>query len=108
MSKTVTKADLIEAVYEATGKGRSEVKDLVEDLIELIKNGMATKDGVLISGFGKFEVHSKRSRIGRNPHTGQPMTLPARRVATFRLSNKFRAELNANNPLRPQQDEEKS
>ena len=93
--RTVTKADLIEAIYEKTGKGRSEVKDYVEELIDLIKRAMTAKDGVLISGFGKFEVHDKRSRLGRNPHTRQPMMLPARRVATFRLSNKFRNELNA-------------
>ena len=73
--RTVTKADLIEAIYEKTGKGRSEVKDYVEELIDLIKRAMTAKDGVLISGFG--------------------MMLPARRVATFRLSNKFRNELNA-------------
>lgn len=93
--RTVTKADLIEAIYEKTGKDRSEVKDYVEELIDLIKRAMTAKDGVLISGFGKFEVHDKRSRLGRNPHTRQPMMLPARRVATFRLSNKFRNELNA-------------
>ena len=93
--RTVTKADLIEAIYEKTGKGRSEVKDYVEELIDLIKRAMTAKDGVLISGFGKFEVHDKRSRLGRNPRTRQPMMLPARRVATFRLSNKFRNELNA-------------
>jgi integration host factor subunit alpha len=94
MSKTLTKADIVEAIYEKTDKNRAEVKKLVEKLLTIMKQAVKKDRTLLISGFGKFEAYGKEARKGRNPKTDATITLPPRRVVVFRLSRKFRAELN--------------
>lgn len=94
MKKTLTKADIVEAIYEATGTNRVEIRDEVEKLLEIMKEAIKKDHALLISGFGKFECYDKASRKGRNPHTDEVITLPSRKVIVFRLSRKFRAELN--------------
>jgi integration host factor subunit alpha len=94
MSKTLTKADIVEAIYEKTDKNRAEVKKLVEKLLTIMKQAIKKDHTLLISGFGKFEAYDKDARKGRNPKTDATITLPPRKVVVFRLSRKFRAELN--------------
>lgn len=94
MKKTLTKADLVEAIYEQTECNRSDVKDVVEKLLDIMKNAIKKDGYLLISGFGKFECYEKASRKGRNPQTDATITLPSRKVMVFRLSRKFRSELN--------------
>jgi len=94
MSKTLTKADIVEAIYEKTDKNRAEVKKLVEKLLIIMKQAVKKDHTLLISGFGKFEAYDKDARKGRNPKTDATITLPPRKVVVFRLSRKFRAELN--------------
>jgi integration host factor subunit alpha len=94
MSKTLTKADIVEAIYEKTDKNRAEVKKLVENLLTIMKQAIKKDHSLLISGFGKFEAYDKDARKGRNPKTDATITLPPRKVVVFRLSRKFRAELN--------------
>ena len=94
MSKTLTKADIVEAIYEKTDKNRAEVKKLVEKLLTIMKQAVKKDRTLLVSGFGKFEAYDKDARKGRNPKTDATITLPPRRVVVFRLSRKFRAELN--------------
>ena len=94
MSKTLTKADIVEAIYEKTDKNRAEVKKLVEKLLTIMKQAVKKDHTLLVSGFGKFEAYDKDARKGRNPKTDATITLPPRRVVVFRLSRKFRAELN--------------
>jgi len=94
MSKTLTKADIVEAIYEKTDKNRAEVKKLVEKLLTIMKQAVKKDHTLLISGFGKFEAYDKDARRGRNPKTDATITLPPRKVVVFRLSRKFRAELN--------------
>ena len=94
MSKTLTKADIVEAVYEKTDKNRPEVKKLVDKLLTIMKQAIKKDHTLLISGFGKFEAYDKDARKGRNPKTDATITLPPRKVVVFRLSRKFRAELN--------------
>ena len=94
MSKTLTKADIVEAIYEKTDKNRAEVKKLVEKLLNIMKQAVKKDHTLLISGFGKFEAYDKDARKGRNPKTDATITLSPRRVVVFRLSRKFRAELN--------------
>jgi len=94
MSKTLTKADIVEAIYEKTDKNRVEVKKLVEKLLDIMKQAIKKDSALLLSGFGKFEAYGKDARKGRNPKTDAAITLPPRKVAVFRLSRKFRAELN--------------
>ena len=94
MNKTLTKADIVEAIYEKTDKNRAEVKKLVEKLLTIMKQAVKKDRTLLISGFGKFEAYDKDARKGRNPKTDATITLPPRKVVVFRLSRKFRAELN--------------
>ena len=94
MNKTLTKADIVEAIYEKTDKNRAEVKKLVEKLLTIMKQAVKKDRTLLISGFGKFEAYDKDARKGRNPKTDATITLPPRKVVVFRLSRKFRVELN--------------
>ena len=94
MSKALTKADIVEAIYEKTDRNRQDVKNTVETLLELMKQSIKKDHALLISGFGKLEAYSKRERRGRNPQTDESIMLSPRKVVVFRLSRKFRAELN--------------
>ncbi len=94
MNKALTKAEIVEAVYEKTDKNRAEVKQIVENLLQIMKQSVKKDHALLLSGFGKFEAYDKKARKGRNPQTDQSITLPPRKVVVFRLSRKFRAELN--------------
>lgn len=92
--KTLTKADIVDYIYEKTEKNRAEVKVLVDSLLEIMKQAVKKDNSLLISGFGKFDAYDKRARKGRNPQTSDSIVLPPRKVVVFRLSRKFRAELN--------------
>lgn len=94
MSNTLTKADIVEKIYQYSTKNRTELKEIIEHLIFLIKKGLKEENSVLISGFGKFEAYQKHPRKGRNPQTNETILLPGRKVVVFRISKKFRAELN--------------
>jgi integration host factor subunit alpha len=94
MSNTLTKADIVEEIYERTERNRAEVKKQVEDLLFIMKESIKKDYSLLISGFGKFEAYDKRARKGRNPQTEESIILEPRTVCVFRLSRKFRAELN--------------
>ena len=94
MSKTLTKADIVDYIYEKTEMNRAEVKVLADNLLDLMKGAIKQDGSLLVSGFGKFESYAKKERKGRNPQTSQSILLPPRKVVVFRLSRKFRAELN--------------
>lgn len=91
----MTKADIVEALYEKVGFSKKEAADLVELVFDTIKGTLSQGNKIKISGFGNFVVREKRSRIGRNPQTGQSIEISARRVLTFRPSQVLRAEVNA-------------
>ncbi len=88
------KADIVDNVRDATGLTVDQAKRSVEGVISLLKSGLMEDRSVLISSFGKFEARLKKPRPGRNPKTGEKMTLSERMVATFKLSRKLRARLN--------------
>ncbi|MBQ9405774.1 MAG: HU family DNA-binding protein [Desulfovibrio sp.] len=94
MDKTLTKADIVDCIYESSSKNRSEVKLVVEKLLAIMKKAIKEERALLITGFGKFECYDKASRKGRNPQTEEIITLPSRKVTVFRLSRKLRDELN--------------
>ena len=94
MNRALTKADIVEAVYEQTDRNRAEVKNIVESLLGLMKQAVKKDHSLLISRFRKFEAYDKNARKGRNPQTDEAITLPPRKVVVFRLSRKFRVELN--------------
>ena len=83
---TVTRADLTDAVHRETGLPRLDAAEFVEMAIEAIAERLTADETVMISGFGTFRVRDKRAREGRNPKTGEPAPIPARRVVTFRPS----------------------
>ncbi len=92
--KTLTKADIVDSIYEKTDRNRAEVKEVVETLLKIMKQAIKKDHALLISGFGKFEAYDKQARKGRNPQTDETIVLPPRKVVVFRVSRKFRAELN--------------
>lgn len=92
--RTLTKADIVDAIYEKVDMNRAEIKGHVESLLEIMKDAIKKDNNLLISGFGKFEAYAKKARKGRNPQTSDTITLPPRKVVVFRLSRKFRTELN--------------
>jgi integration host factor subunit alpha len=92
--KTLTKAEIVDNIYEKTKRNRAEVKSQVESLLEIMKQAIKKDHSLLVSGFGKFEAYDKKARKGRNPQTAETIVLPPRKVVVFRLSRKFRAELN--------------
>ena len=93
---TLTKAGIIEQIHEKTDshRHRSEIKEIVEFTLDMMKEVIKNDHELLISGFGKFEAYSKKTRRGRNPQTAKEIVLPSRKVIVYRLSRKFRAELN--------------
>ncbi len=91
---TLTKADIVNEIYERTESNRTEVKKHVEELLNIMKEAIKDDYSLLVSGFGKFEAYDKKARKGRNPQTEESITLEPRTVCVFRLSRKFRAELN--------------
>ena len=82
----MTKADIIERIQQRSRVSRKEVGEIVELVFEKIKKNLETGDKVKLSGFGNFIVHSKHARRGRNPQTGEEITISSRRVLSFRPS----------------------
>jgi integration host factor subunit alpha len=94
---SLTKNDLIERINDY-GFTREKSAKIIETLIELMKSSLASGEDVLISGFGKFCVNRKNSRIGRNPATGEALELSERRVVTFKCSEKLKNNIAARQP----------
>ena len=90
----MTKAEIVDLISEKAGFSRREAAEILEVVLELIKNSVARGEDVKISGFGKFAVRDKRARRGRNPQTGQALEITARRVLTFKPSPILRDALN--------------
>ncbi|MCB0351629.1 MAG: integration host factor subunit alpha [Bdellovibrionales bacterium] len=91
---TVTKADIVESVYQKIGFSKKEASELVELVFNELKNTLCEGEKVKISGFGNFVVRAKKERVGRNPQTGDQIKISARRVLTFRPSQVLKAILN--------------
>ncbi len=90
----MTKAEIVEQIYEQVGFSKKESAELVEKVFEAIKETLARGEKVKISGFGNFVVREKNERKGRNPQTGEEIRLPARRVLTFKPSLVLKNVLN--------------
>jgi len=88
------KTQIVEAIQNEKGFTQKQAKESVDILVEIIKNTLKNGENVLLSGFGKFCVNEKAERTGRNPATGEGITLPARKVVTFRCSGKLRDRIN--------------
>ena len=93
-TRTITRADLAEAVYEQVGLSRNESSDLVEVLLEEVCTALVNGDNVKISSFGSFSVRKKDQRIGRNPKTGVEVPILPRKVLVFRASHVLKDRIN--------------
>ena len=92
---TMTKADIVENVYEKVGGfSKKEAAEVVEMVFDTIKETLERGEKIKISGFGNFIVRDKKSRVGRNPQTGEEIEISARRVLTFRPSQVLKNALN--------------
>lgn len=92
--KTVTRADLCEAVYQKVGLSRTESADLVEMVLDEISDCLVRGESVKLSSFGSFLVRQKGERIGRNPKTGEEVPISPRRVMVFKPSNVLKQKIN--------------
>src|SRR5277367_868857 len=91
--RTLTRAHLTEALHDEVGLTRQDCAGLVERTLDLVTEAMERGEAVKLSGFGVFEVRSKRERMGRNPKTGAPATIEPRRVIGFRASQVIKARI---------------
>jgi integration host factor subunit alpha len=105
---TLTKAELIDSVYEKVGFSKKEAADLVEMVFENMKEELCKGQSIKISGFGKFRVRSKKARMGRNPQTGEAMVISARKVLTFTPSRILRDGINGKSAALPSSIQEGS
>ena len=92
--KTLTRAQLTEAVYQEVGLSRNESADLVEAVLGEISNALTKDEMVKISSFGSFFVRQKGQRIGRNPKTGEEVPILPRKVLVFRPSHVLKNRIN--------------
>jgi len=93
--RAMTKADIIENVYEKLGVySKKEAAQIVERVFDVVKDALSDGEKLKISGFGNFVVRPKQKRVGRNPKTGDRITITARRVLTFKPSQVLKNALN--------------
>ena len=92
--RTLTRADLSEAVYQEVGLSRNESADLVELVLKEIAEALTKGENVKISSFGSFFVRSKGKRVGRNPKTGEEVPINPRKVLVFRASHVLKDRVN--------------
>ncbi len=91
----MTKTDIVELVYTNVGIPKHESAQMVDLVLEIIKETLEQGENVKIPGFGSFVVRQKKSRRGRNPRTGEDLTITERKVLTFKPSELLRREMNA-------------
>lgn len=91
----LTKIEVVNMLYEQIGLPKIECVRIVESFFNIIKSELEKGNPVMVSGFGKWTVNSKKARRGRNPQTGKELTIKARKVVTFRPSPVLRDELNS-------------
>jgi len=90
----MTKADLVDKIHANTGLTKDEAFAYLETILETIKKTLETAETVKITGFGSFSVRKKNSRRGRNPQTGEKITITARKILTFKPSILLRQAVN--------------
>ena len=91
----LTKAEMAEKLFEELGLNKREAKEVVELFFEEVRSSLENNEHVKLSGFGNFDLRDKSQRPGRNPKTGEEVTITARRVVTFRPGQKLKARVEA-------------
>ena len=90
---TITKDSLVEMVHNEIGLNKREAKELIESFFEQIKKSLEEGNDIKLSGFGNFNLRDKSPRPGRNPKTGEEVTISSRRVVTFKSGLKLKSKL---------------
>jgi integration host factor subunit alpha len=90
----MTKADLVERIHTNTGFTKKESTDMLESVFSIMKNTLEAGEKIKIACFGNFEVKQKKDRKGRNPQTGESITIEARRILSFKPSTVLKAAIN--------------
>ncbi len=90
----MTKSDIVQNIYENLGYSKKDSAAIVDSLFEIIKSSLADGENIKISGFGNFIVKEKNPRRGRNPQTGEEISISARKVLTFKASQVLRKTIN--------------
>ncbi len=93
----MTKADIVDVLCSKLEHPRKETQEIIETMFEMIKAELAKGESIKLPGFGNFVVRSKRSRVGRNPKTGEEMEITARQVLTFKPSTILRNRVQSGN-----------
>ena len=92
---TITKDSLVEMIHNEVGLNKREAKELIECFFEQIKKSLENGSDIKLSGFGNFILRNKAPRPGRNPKTGEEVTISERRVVTFKSGLKLKSKLDA-------------
>ena len=92
--KTITRAQLGESVYQEVGLSRNESAELLETVLNQMSEALARGETVKVSSFGSFSVRQKGQRIGRNPKTGEEVSILPRKVLVFRPSQVLKTRIN--------------
>lgn len=90
----MTKADIAERIQAGTGLSKKESTEMMEAVFSIMKSTLESGETLKISGFGSFIVKQKSDRRGRNPQTGESITIEARRILTFKPSSVLRQAIN--------------
>ena len=90
----MTKADIVEKIHTTTGLTKKDSAEMMELVFAIMKESLEAGESIKVSGFGNFEVKQKYARRGRNPQTGEAITIEARKVLTFKPSTKLRQAVN--------------
>ncbi|MBI5887018.1 MAG: integration host factor subunit alpha [Deltaproteobacteria bacterium] len=94
----MTKADIVDIVFEKVGYSKKDVAAVIEEVFETIKAELEQGEKVKVSGFGNFTIRQKRARRGRNPQTGSEIIIDERRVMTFKASQLLKKAINTGAP----------
>ena len=97
---TVTKNTLVELLHDEVGLNKREAKEFIEMFFESIKSNLENGNDIKISGFGNFVLREKSARPGRNPKTGEEVTIKERRVVTFKSGLKLKTKLEGFDPIK--------
>ena len=90
----MTKADIVEKIHATTGLSKKDSAEMMESFFAIMKESLEAGESIKVSGFGNFEVRQKDARRGRNPQTGEAITIKARKVLTFKPSSLLRDAIN--------------
>ncbi len=90
----MTKVDIVERISNSTNISKKDAAHLLEEVFSIMKSTLETGENVKLAGFGNFEIKQKKDRKGRNPQTGEEMTITARKILTFKPSAILKTAIN--------------